>query len=223
MLIVSGAFGLFSKEAVVECGGYRNDTVGEDMELIVRLHRIMRKKKREYRVTFIPDPVCWTQVPERLKILSKQRNRWQRGLMDSILLNIKMLFNPRYGIVGLLAMPFFFFFEMLGPVLEFSGYIVFFISWYFGIVSFTFALLFLAVAIVLGIVLSVSSLVLEELSFRRYPRVLDLVIIFVYAVLENFSYRQINTWWRFKGFLDHILGKKSWGKMERKGFQAVKE
>lgn len=222
MLVISGAFGLFSKAAVVECGGYRNDTVGEDMELVVRLHRIMRKKKRKYRITFIPDPVCWTEVPEKLKILSRQRNRWQRGLMDSMLLNIKMLFNPKYGTVGLFAMPFFFFFEMLGPMVEFTGYIVFFASWYFNIVSFTFAILFLAVAIVLGIVLSVGSLVLEELSFRRYPKIFHLVILFVYAVLENFGYRQLNTWWRFKGSLDYILGKKGWGKMERKGFQAVK-
>lgn len=223
MLIISGAFGLFSKAAVVECGGYRNDIVGEDVELVVRLHRIMRKKKRKYRITFIPDPVCWTEVPEKLKILSRQRNRWQRGLMDSMLLNIKMLFNPKYGTVGLFAMPFFFFFEMLGPIVEFTGYIVFFASWYFNIVSFAFAILFLAVAIVLGIVLSVSSLVLEELFFRRYPKIFHLLILFAYAVLENFGYRQLNTWWRFKGCLDHILGKKGWGKMERKGFQAVKE
>jgi len=222
MLIISGAFGLFSKEAVVECGGYRNDTVGEDMELVVRLHRMMRKKKRQYRITFIADPVCWTQVPEKLKILSRQRSRWQRGLMDSMLLNIRMLFNPKYGIIGLVAMPFFFFFEMLGPIAELTGYIVFFVSWYFNIVSFTFALFFLAAAIVLGIILSVGSLVLEELSFRRYPKIIHLVILFAYAVLENFGYRQLNTWWRFRGFLDHILGKKGWGKMERKGFQAAK-
>jgi len=222
MLIISGAFGLFSKKAVVECGGYRSDTVGEDMEFTVRLHRIMREKKRLYRITFIADPVCWTQVPEKLKILSGQRNRWQRGLMDSMFFNMKMLFNPKYGIVGLFAMPFFFFFEMLGPIAEFTGYIVFFVSWYLNIVSFTFALFFLAAAIVLGIILSMGSLVLEELSFRRYPKILHLVILFAYAVLENFGYRQLNTWWRFKGCLDHILGKRGWGKMERKGFQAVK-
>ncbi len=223
MLIISGAFGLFSKEAVVECGGYRNDTVGEDMELVVRLHRMMRRKKRQYRITFIADPVCWTEAPEKLKILSRQRNRWQRGLIDSMFLNIQMLFNPKYGIIGLFAMPFFFFFEMLGPIAELTGYIVFFISWYFNIVTFTFALFFLAAAILLGIILSMGSLVLEELSFRRYPRIRHLVILFAYAVLENFGYRQLNTWWRFRGFLDHFLGKKGWGKMERKGFQAVKE
>jgi len=222
MLVISGAFGLFSKKAVVECGGYRNDTVGEDMELVVRLHRIMRKKKRKYRITFIPDPVCWTEVPEKLKVLSRQRNRWQRALMDSMLLNIKMLFNPKYGTVGLFAMPFFFLFEMLGPMVEFTGYIVFFASWYFNIVSFTFAIFFLAVAIVLGIVLSVGSLVLEELSFKRYPKISHLVILFVYAALESFGYRQLNTWWRFKASLDYILGKRGWGKMEKKGFQTIK-
>jgi len=221
MLVISGAFGLFSKAAVVECGGYRNDTVGEDMELVVRMHRIMRKQKRKYRITFIPDPVCWTEVPERLRILSGQRNRWQRGLIDSMLMNMKMLFNPKYGIVGLFAMPFFFVFEMLGPVIEFTGYIVFFASWYFNIVSFPFAIFFLAVAIVLGIVLSVGSLVLEELSFRRYPKVSHLVILFIFAVLENFGYRQLNTWWRFRASIDYIRGKRGWGKMERKRFQEI--
>lgn len=166
MLIISGAFGLFKKEAVVECGGYRSDTVGEDMDFTIRLHRTMREKKREYRITFVADPVCWTEVPENLKTLAGQRNRWQRGLIDSIFFNRKMLLNPRYGVVGLFALPFFFFFEMLGPIVELTGYIVFFISWYFNIITFTFALFFLAAAILLGIILSMGSLVLEELSFR---------------------------------------------------------
>ena len=136
-------------------------------------------------------------------------------------MNMKMLFNPKYGLVGLFAMPFFFIFEMLGPVIEFTVYIVFFASWYFNIVSFTFAIFFLAVAIVLGIVLSVGSLVLEELSFRRFPKVSHLIILFIFAVLENFGYRQLNTWWRFKASIDYIRGKRGWGKMERKRFQEI--
>ena len=220
-LIISGAFGLFSKAAVVECGGYRTDTVGEDMDLVVRLHRMMREKKRKYRITFVPDPVCWTEVPENLRILSRQRNRWQRGLMEVLLTNKRMLFNPKYGIVGLYGLPFFFLFEMLGPIVEFAGYVFFFSSWYLNIVDLPFAMLFLAAAILLGVILSASSLVLEELSFRRYPKTLHLIILTIYALLENFGYRQLNTWWRFKAFFDYVLGKKGWGKMERKGFQEI--
>ena len=217
LLVISGAFGLFKKQVIIEAGGYKHDTVGEDMELIVRIHRLMREKNRPYRITFIAEPVCWTEVPESLKVLGRQRNRWQRGLIDSLLTHKKMLFNPRYGVVGLFAMPFFFFFEMLGPIVEFTGYIVFAFSWFFHIINIQFAILFLFVAIVLGIVLSLNSLVLEELSFRKYPKYSHILKLFVFSIIENFGYRQLHTWWRFKGIIDYIRGKKEWGKMERKG------
>lgn len=219
LLVISGAFGLFRKDAVIACGGYRHDTVGEDMELVVKMHRTMCEKKVPYRITFVPEPVCWTEVPESLKILGRQQNRWQRGLIESLMLHRKMLFNPRYGVIGLFAMPFFFFFEMLGPVVELAGYIVFPLSLVFGIVNLPFAILFFFVAIVLGIILSVSSLVLEELSFRKYPSLRHIVILFAFSVLENFGYRQLHTWWRFRGIIDYLMKKKSWGVMERKGMK----
>jgi len=217
LLVISGAFGLFRKDVVVASGGYRSDTIGEDMELIIRLHREMREKKKPYRITFIPEPVCWTEVPESLKILGNQRNRWQRGLIESLLAHKKMLLNPRFGIVGLLAMPFYFFFETLGPLIELIGYGVFLFSLLFGIINIQFAILFFVVAIVLGVVLSVSSLVLEELSFRKYPRYRHIAKLFIYSIIENFGYRQLNTWWRVRGILDFLIGKKKWGTMERKG------
>ncbi len=219
LLVISGAFGLFLKNAVITCGGYLHETVGEDMELVVRMHRIMREKKIPYRITFVPEPVCWTEVPESLKILGRQRNRWQRGLIETLTKHRIMLCNPRYGIVGMLVIPFFFFFEMLGPIIELVGYIVFLLSFLFGFVNIKFAILFFSVAIILGIVLSVGSLVLEELSFRKYPHYRHIVWLFLYSVMENFGYRQINTWWRFMGIIDYIRGKKAWGKMERKGMK----
>lgn len=219
LIIISGAFGVFLKSAVIQCGGYLQETVGEDMEIIVRMHRIMREKKIPYRITFVPEPVCWTEVPENLKILGRQRNRWQRGLIESLMAHRKMFFNPRYGIIGMLAVPFFFFFEMLGPVIEFTGYIVFILSLILRIVNFKFAVLFLCAAIMFGMILSVSSLVLEELTFRKYPKYSHIFKLFLYAVLENFWYRQINTWWRFMGIIDYLRGKKSWGKMDRKGLK----
>lgn len=222
LLVISGAFGLFRKDIVTAAGGYRRYTVGEDMELIVRLHRIMREKKQPYRVTFVPEPVCWTEVPETLKVLSRQRNRWQRGLMESLMAHKKMLFNPRYGVIGLLAMPFFFFFEMIGPIIELAGYIVFLLSFLFGMLNLQFAILFLTVAIILGVVLSVSSLVLEELSFKRYPRYLHVVKLFFFCIMENFGYRQLHTWWRFRGIVDYLKGEKMWGAMERKGIAQKK-
>jgi cellulose synthase/poly-beta-1,6-N-acetylglucosamine synthase-like glycosyltransferase len=219
LLIISGAFGLFKKAAIVENGGYLIDSVGEDMELIIRMHRHMREKNKPYRVTFVPEPVCWTEVPETLKVLGRQRNRWHRGLIDSLWIHKKMLLNPRYGIVGLFAMPFFFFFEMLGPIVELLGYIVVPLSLYFHVINVQFAVLFFFVAFVFGIVLSLSSLVLEELSFRRYPKYSQVLQLFVCAVLENFGYRQLHAWWRFKGIIDFFKGSKQWGKMEKKGFE----
>ncbi|MFC1513687.1 glycosyltransferase [candidate division KSB1 bacterium] len=217
LLVISGAFGLFRKDVVIQSGGYLHETVGEDMELVVRIHRTMREKKIPYKVTFVAEPVCWTEVPESVKILGRQRNRWQRGLIDSLLLHKKMLLNPKYGVVGMFAMPFFFLFEMLGPLVEFTGFVLFFFSWYFGIVNVQFAILFLLVAVIFGVVLSLASLVLEELSFRKYPKVSHILILFLFGILENFGYRQLHSWWRFKGIIDYFRGKKQWGKMERKG------
>jgi len=218
MLIISGAFGLFRKKEVLAAGGYRADTVGEDMELIVRLHNRFGPSGRS-KIRFIPDPVCYTEVPENLSVLARQRNRWQRGLVDSLLMNINMLLNPRYGAVGLFAMPFFFFFEMLGPIVEFTGYFVFLFLLCVNAVSYEIALLFFTAAFVLGMVLSLSSIVLEELSFKKYPGVRNVVILSIYAVLENFGYRQLSTYFRFKGLMEYFLGNKKWGEMKRSGFK----
>jgi len=218
LLIISGAFGVFRKDVVIAVGGYRHETVGEDMELVVRMHRHLREQKREYEMHFLPDPVCWTEVPESLKALGRQRNRWQRGLIDTLRLHRRMMLNPRYGIIGMVAFPYFVFFEMLAPVVELSGYIIIPLSYALGIVNLPFFVLFLTVAILVGVILSTGAVVLEELFYRRYPRTSDLVKLVVAAFLENFGYRQLTLWWRLKGFWDYFSGKTAWGKMERKGF-----
>ncbi|HUD96337.1 MAG TPA: glycosyltransferase family 2 protein, partial [Woeseiaceae bacterium] len=123
VLIVSGAFGVFDKEAVVEVGGYRTDTIGEDMELILRLHRLLRERKKRYRITFVPNPICWTDAPEDLATLRKQRVRWHHGLAQSLMLHKSLFFKRDGGAVSWLAMPFFYLFELLGPAIEVAGYI----------------------------------------------------------------------------------------------------
>ncbi len=217
-LVISGAFGVFKRSIVVDAGGYSTDTVGEDMELVVRLHRHCREGGIPYHVTFVPDPVAWTECPETLQVLGRQRDRWQRGLIESLTRHIRMLFNPRYGRIGLFAFPYFFFLEMLGPVVEFAGYISFTTSIAFGTIDFKFALAFFLAAFVLGIVLSVSAVCLEELSYRRYNRLRDLLYLFALSIIENFGYRQMSQYWRFRGTLSKLLRRKGWGKMERKGF-----
>jgi len=216
LLIISGAFGVFRKEAVVAAGGYRTDTVGEDMELIVRLHRIFRQQRRKYRITFVPDPICWTEAPEDLRILGRQRMRWQRGLAESLTLNISLLFNIRGGAVGWLAFPFMFVFEFLGPLLEVSGYLFITIAYWNGWISMTAFVAFLMCAICLGMVLSTSALLLEEISFHLYPGLRNTLRLFGAAIVENLGYRQLIAVWRLIGLLQWLSGGKGkWGEMQR--------
>ncbi len=217
-LVISGAFGIFRREPVVAVGGYATDTVGEDMELIVRLHRWHRQKRLPYRIAFVPDPVAWTECPESVAVLGRQRDRWQRGLIQSLMRHRVMLFNPAYGRAGMLAFPYFFFLEMMGPVIELAGYGAFLATVIAGRASPAFIFAFLSVAIVLGGVLSLAAVAMEELTFRRYPRRSDLVRLFVLALVENFGYRQLNAWWRLRGTISAIRGVEGWGKMTRTGF-----
>lgn len=218
-LIISGAFGLFQRGITVDAGGFRKGTIGEDMELIVRLHRFCRQTRQPYRITFVPDPVAWTECPETLKVLGRQRDRWQRGLADALMIHKKMLFNPRYGRIGLFAFPYFFIFEMLGPVIELSGYAAFAVAAFYGRVDTPFMIAFFMAAFVYGVALSIAAVALEELSFRRHPRLSDLLTLFSLAVLENFGYRQILIFWRLRGALSFIRRSQSWGEMEHHGFK----
>lgn len=219
-LIISGALGLFSREDVVKVGGYRDDTVGEDMELVVRIHRQMRETKTPYEITFIPDPVCYTEAPESVRVLGRQRDRWQRGLMDSLWRHRHMFLNPRYGLIGLVSFPTFVLFELLGPVVELFGYGWFAAAIVTGRVDGAAALLFFVVAFLLGLLLSFQALILDDLSFKPYQGVRSRVLLVVAAALENFGYRQIILFYRFAGMVKHLLGKRSWGTMKRKGFES---
>jgi cellulose synthase/poly-beta-1,6-N-acetylglucosamine synthase-like glycosyltransferase len=218
LMIISGAFGVYKKQEVVEVGGYSGDTDTEDLELVVRLHKHMRRKKRPYRVVFVPDPVCWTEAPRTLSVLARQRNRWHRGLMQTFWLHRDMIFNPRYGSVGLLGLPYFLIFELLGPLVEVLGYLSLLAALALGILDVEFFALFLAVAILYGMTLSVAAVLLEEISFRRYPAWTDLVKLFTFALLENLGYRQLLSVFKMRAFGDALRRYRVWGRMERSGF-----
>lgn len=216
MLIISGAFGLFKKEVVIKVGGYRSNTIGEDMELVVRIHKYYRLARKKYRIVFVPDPICWTEAPEDLATLKNQRIRWQRGLLESLAANMGLLFHPRSGWVGWVAFPFMMFFEALGPIIETLGYIFVITLAITGNLSFQVTWVFYFATICLGILLSVSALLLEELSFHVYTRPRQLFILLFVVLLENLGYRQINSWWRTIGVVRWILGHESkWGHMKR--------
>jgi cellulose synthase/poly-beta-1,6-N-acetylglucosamine synthase-like glycosyltransferase len=218
MLIISGAFGLFRKETVVKVGGYRTNTIGEDMELIVRMHRVLRHAGLPCKIKFVPDPVCWTEAPEDLQTLKNQRVRWQRGLSESLTGNLGLLFSRKGGTPGWLAFPFMILFEWLGPVIELGGYLFMLFAATFGQVSWEAFFVFLFLAISLGILLSISGLLLEELTFHLYPEPRHLAWLAFAVVIENFGYRQLNTVWRLIGLYRWITQDKgSWGAMKRKG------
>jgi len=218
MLIISGAFGLFRKQTVIEVGGYRPNTIGEDMELVVRMHRLLRQRGQRYRIEFVPDPVCWTEAPEDRATLRNQRIRWQRGLAESLASNWGLMFSRRGGVPGWLAFPFMMLFEWLGPVVELGGYFFMAFAWVLGAISWEAFGTFLFLAVGLGILLSASGLLLEEMSFHIYPRRRQLLMLGLVVVVENFGYRQLNSWWRLVGLWRWLRQKEStWGAMTRKG------
>lgn len=218
LLIISGAFGVFKRKHLINAGGYSTDTVGEDMELVLKLNRKMKKSNREYRVVFFPDPVCWTQVPEDLETLSNQRRRWQRGLGQSLLMNKEMFFNKDYGLLGLFTYPFYFFVEFLGPVLETFGYLAIILTIFLQSGITPVAVLFFITAVLMGILLSIISLLFEEMTFHKYNKLSDKMVLILYAFLENLGYKQLHTFWRLRGIIDLLLKKESWGSQKRKNF-----
>jgi cellulose synthase/poly-beta-1,6-N-acetylglucosamine synthase-like glycosyltransferase len=217
LLIISGAFGLFRRDLVDEVGGWWTNTVGEDVELVVRLHRLLRRRGTDYRIAFVPDPVCWTEVPEDLRTLGRQRRRWHRGLAETLWRHRGAIGNPRYGAFGLLAMPYFFVFELLGPVVAVLGPVLTIVLWSVDRVSTLFLLAFLIVSILLGILLSIAALALEEFSFRRHPRGGEVARLVAYAVVENLGYRQLNDLWRAAAFGELARKRRTWGEQRRRG------
>ena len=218
-IIISGAFGLFKREAVLNAGGYLHDTVGEDMELVLKLKRLSYERGGPGKIAFVPDPVAWTEVPESIKVLGRQRDRWHRGLADVLWRHRRMLFNPRYGVTGLLVFPYYAFVELLAPVIEAAGLITLALGLILRVVDWSFAGLFYLTAYGLGTALTAFTLILEDVSFHRYDTFRDRALLFWWALLENLGYRQMTVYWRLRGLWKFLLGRKDWGTMERKGFR----
>jgi cellulose synthase/poly-beta-1,6-N-acetylglucosamine synthase-like glycosyltransferase len=221
LLVISGAFGLFDKRTAVRAGGYATDTVGEDMELVVRMHRHLHDRKQRYRIGFVPDPICWTEVPESLRVLRRQRTRWQRGLIDTLWRHRGMMGRPRYGMVGLVALPGFAVFEMLSPVIELSGYLLLPLLLLLGYLDVSYVAAFMVMSILYSILVSILAVLLEDVTFRRYTNPRDMVVLVGAAVLEHLGYRQLTVWWRVRAFWEFSRGDLSWGAMERRGVGAA--
>lgn len=220
LLIVSGAFGLFRRRDVVDVGGYTCGSMGEDLDLVLKLHSHMLERGRAYRVCYLAEPVCWTEAPETLTVLARQRRRWQRGAIECFVRHRRMLFNPTYGRVGVLGMGQMLVVDIVGPVAETLGYLTFPLLSWLDLLDTEHMLAFLALVFAGGVSISVSALILEELYQKRLPNARAVVVMFAVAILENFGYRQLNNVWRLQGLWQYWRGNKTWGSMPRKGLSS---
>lgn len=217
-LNISGAFGLFRRDYLTEILGYATSTVTEDFEVSVRLQRFLKERKTKASVTFIPDPVAWTEVPSAVSVLGRQRERWHRGLIATLVTHRQVIFNPRYGATGLIAMPYFVFCEMLAPLIEAFGLVLTIIGTLFGLLEPRYAVAFFVVTYLYSILLSLAAILMEEASFHRYRRPVDSLRLVLFAFLEPLGYRQITVWFRLKAFVRYMRGDRQWGRMQREGF-----
>lgn len=223
LILISGAFAVFRRDVLVEVGGLDPDSIGEDFEIVMRIHRFLIDNRRDYRVQFVAEPVSWTEVPVSAKVLRFQRKRWHRGMWETLWKYRGMLFNPRYGRIGLVALPYFWLFELIAPLLEIIGPVAIILGLLLEVTSVNFMLMFMAVAYGYAILVTLFALAMEELTFHKYSRWSELSALLVASVLENVGYRQATAWWRLEGWWASLRGKEQvWGTMTRQGFDETK-
>lgn len=222
-LVISGAFGLFSKKAVKIVGGYTPGCIGEDMELVIRLHRHYRAAKKPYSIVFVPDPVCWTEAPADIATLGKQRDRWQRGLADTLFRHRNMFLNPKYGFIGWVAFPYFLIVELLGPLIEVAAISLVIFSLFYSQIDHLLLISFFVASVLYGAILSVGSLIIEEIYFSKYDRIRHFVTLFASGIAESILYRPLTTYWRLRGLFKYLQGDHTWGQMKRAGFDSKKK
>jgi cellulose synthase/poly-beta-1,6-N-acetylglucosamine synthase-like glycosyltransferase len=221
LTIISGAFGVFRTDLVRAVGGYRSNSIGEDFDLVARMHRHLLEKKVDYHIHFVPDPMCWTEVPSDLQSLGRQRARWQKGLLDVLWPNRDMLFRPRYGRIGCFALPYMWLFELFAPVVEIAGIITIVLAACLGVLSREFFLQFLIFGYAFATVISIGSVLQEEITYKRYNDWQDVVRLVSYCFLEHFPYRQMHMIWRLQGLWQYLRGDVVWKPMKRKGLSSA--
>ncbi len=220
LLLISGAFGIFERKLIVEIGGYNHNTVGEDMELVMRAHKVMRLRKEKYRVAYIPEPLCWTEGPSDFAVLGRQRHRWTRGTLECLSFYKCMFFNPQYGVLGMLSYPYWFFAEWMAPFIEAGGLLFFFILCVVGLVNWHFFWAMLALVYAFAVMISFFAIFVQELSYSSYQRRSDVASLLWTAMAEPFRYHPKTVYWSLKGNYDWFTGKNvGWGTMTRAGFQ----
>lgn len=223
LLLVSGGLGMFEKKAFFEVGGYWHDSLGEDLDLVIRLRKLMHEQKEKFSIRYLAESLCWTEVPASAKILIRQRSRWSRGLIQSLKIHRKVFFNPKYEITGMLVFPYFVFFEFFVPILELLGLIIIIISLIFLDINLYF-LLYSTLAIFLFFQsITLISILIDEFLFKNYNNLKEILILISISMVEPIVYHPINTFAYLKGYWLFISKKElKWGEMTRKGFSKFK-
>jgi cellulose synthase/poly-beta-1,6-N-acetylglucosamine synthase-like glycosyltransferase len=218
--ICSGAFCMFHRETVMLAGGFSTDTVTEDIDVIASLHRFLRQKGWQYRMVFTSDPVCWTEAPHTITMLARQRRRWQLGLTQTVMKHNDMIFNPRYGALGMISMPFHAYIEAIGCVVEAAGTLFVPFAFLIGAMPFELFVVIMFLAVGYGTLLSMGSVLLAEINLHRYPRVRQVLTLMAYSVIECLGYRQMTAFFRAQGVLQYFTGTKRWEVVVHKGASA---
>lgn len=222
LMLVSGAFGMYPRKRMIEVGGFDSKTVGEDLELCIRLRSHMEELKLPYRVEYLPETLCWTEAPPDYKIFIKQRDRWARGLWETLSKHRKLLFNPKYRQMGLVYMPFWLFFEFGAPIVEFLGLCFIILSTFMGWINWHMAILLFTFVYLLGCVFSTAAIFMFVRSFDHYTKPKQLIELLLAAYLEPFFFHPVLVFGQIKGYYKKLFGIKSgWGTMTRKGFKGA--
>jgi cellulose synthase/poly-beta-1,6-N-acetylglucosamine synthase-like glycosyltransferase len=218
LLVISGAFGLFDKKIAIKVGGYDTKTVGEDMEIVVRMRGYMEEQKEKYKVAYIPDPLCWTEAPDNYKTFISQRNRWTRGTIETLRRHRKIGFNPKYNSLGLLSYPYWFFFERMAPIVEVAGLIYFGFLIALDYVRWDYSISFIILAYLFSVLFSIVAIVSEELTYHQYKKKGIGFNLIKIAFLEPFVNHPFILYAAIRGNYDYYFNKKKkWGAMTRKG------
>ncbi|WP_238567360.1 glycosyltransferase family 2 protein [Flavobacterium sp. 83] len=224
LLLVSGGLGMFDKEIAIAAGGYWHKSLGEDMELITRMRKHMYDNKLAFAIKYIPESLCWTEVPATKKVLITQRVRWARGLIQTLYLHKNLFFNPKYGKTGFLIFPYFFAFEFLVPILEFLGVIVLIICFIFLNINYIYFLYLTLAVYLFYLIITVISILLDDRLYKNYANIREIITLLFMAMIEPIFYHPVNVYASLKGYLHFILQKEqSWGNMQRIGFNTTKK
>lgn len=219
LLLVSGGLGMFDKEIAIKVGGYWHKSLGEDMELITRMRKHMHENKQKFLIKYIPESLCWTEVPETREVLLRQRTRWARGLVQTLFLHRKMFLNPKYGKTAFLILPFFFVFEFLVPIIEFLGIIALIIAFINNSINVEYLLTVGLFVYLFYLLITLISILIDDLLYKSYANYKELIVLIFMAIIEPFFYHPLNVYASLKGYWLFVRQKEQkWGVMIRKGF-----